>query len=207
MNVDTTEDSMAYPDPPWRLHGQHWGGLFRTDQTVDASEIERLGGKPLFKNRLGVAVLRYKGELEYDELIVTVPVRFGLSLGVWIRDIWVSKEQSKQGGIQIWNLPKAMAEFAWDNDCVTISDAGGLVAELRCPTPITHWPWAFTWIPTIGTMDGTIKRANARWRGKVSLTAPQVNRWSDRFTERIERGKALGFSSAKLSMTVPAPSR
>ena len=204
-DAETTEELAKFPPPPWRLHGQHWGALFRTDRPVDATEATALGAKTIFSKRLGVALLHYtSGTLSYDELIVSVPIRIGLRPYMWIRDIWVSDIQSQAGGIHIWNLPKQMAAFDWNEKTVTINDAIGLVARLRLNSAPTHWPWAFAIVPIAGSLNGTWQTATAKWRGRVSLSKPIVEEWSDRFSERLIPGRAIGFSSSRFLITIPA---
>ncbi len=193
----------GYPDPPWRLSGKQWAALFKTDRPVRACEAERLGAQPVFSRRLGVALIRYTaGTLCYDELIVGVPVRIGWMPCLWIRDIWVSDVRSQLGGIHIWNLPKQMATFDWKDDDVTIRDADGLVAKLHLGPTRTHWPWAILVLSIAGSRNGNWKTATAIWRGRVSLSKPSVEAWSDRFEERPVAGSGFGLSSSRFQMKV-----
>jgi hypothetical protein len=194
----------GYPSPPWRLGGQHWAALFKTERPVRMDLAKSLGAKQIFSHRLGVALLRYTtGTLCYDELIVSVPVRMGWRPCLWIRDIWVSDLRSQSAGINIWNLPKRMATFHWDGDLVTVEDDVGLVAKLNAGPTRTHWPWGVALVPIAGSRNGSWRTATAVWRGRVSFAKPVVESWSDRFEERLVPGSGLGFSSPRFWMTVP----
>jgi len=128
-------------------------------------QAEAIGAKKIFSKRLGVALLRYTtGTLCYDELIVGVPVRIGLRPYMWIRDIWVSDIQSQAGGIHIWNLPKLLATFTWNEETVTIDDADGLIAQFCLNRIKSHWPWGFAFLPIAGSLNG-------RWRPQSGTDA------------------------------------
>ncbi|NND96223.1 MAG: hypothetical protein HKN47_02705 [Pirellulaceae bacterium] len=201
--TEASSSDKDYPNPPWRLGGQQWAALFKTDRPVQMSDAVLLGAKPIFSHRLGVALLHYtSGTLSYDELIVSVPVRIGWLPCLWIRDIWVSDVRAQLGGIHIWNLPKQIARFDWDGDNVTVEDDDGLVAKLHVRCVRTHWPWAISVLSIAGSRNGSWKTATAIWRGRVSLAKPVVEAWSERFDERLVVGKGFGFSSSRFQMTV-----
>lgn len=201
---ETPDRAADYPPAPWRLGGQHWGALFRTDCSVNSADAEAIGATKIFSQRLGIALLRYTtGTLCYDEFLVGLPIRIGVTPYMWIRDIWVSDVQSQAGGIHIWNLPKKIATFDSTEDTVTINDADGLIARLRLNPIRTHWPWGFAFVPIAGSTSGSWKTATAKWRGRVSLCQPVVEEWSQRFPERLIPGRAIGFSSSRFLMTIP----
>lgn len=194
-----------YPPAPWRLGGQQWGAMFRTDRAVVAGEAESLGARKLFSNRLGIAVMRYtSGTLSYDEFIVAVPIRHRWKPSLWIRNIWVSDVQSQAGGVDLWNLPKQLATFTWDDDRVTIADKTGMVATVGMLPTKTHWPWAVCPVRFSGANDGQLSSATSTWCGRVSFSRPTIIDWSGRFDERPLAEKALGFSSPKFRMLVRA---
>lgn len=124
---------MSYPVTPWYLQGRallsaHWIDVDRARSEVPpALEIQSvLPGKTL-----GCVLLaRYEtgSVLEYSELIV-VPalVKHEGQLGGWISPIYVDDVSSVNGGRDIWGLPKQLAEFAWTEDTIEVSQQGRLL--------------------------------------------------------------------------------
>ena len=195
----------SYPPPPWKLSGRQWAGLYRIDSAPAMGSLAPLGWKPIFPKHLGVALLQYaEGTLTYQELLVAIPVRSGLRVSLWVRDLWVNDQHALLGGVHIWNLPKQMAAFQWDDDQVTVADDQGVVAKLVVKQPRTLLPWAIGRLPMVGTMDGTPSFASCRWTGRVSIQAPRIIQWSSRFPERPSSHSSVGFSSQHFTVTVRA---
>ena len=94
----------AYPDAPWRMHGQLWVSLFRVREDVDAL---RPGGV------YGVAFVDYEtpSQLAYSEILVARQV----DKGVTITDIWVDSPASVAGGRELWAIPKGLCDFTFDS--------------------------------------------------------------------------------------------
>jgi len=206
-SAKTCVATSSYPSLPWHLNGQQWAALFRTDQPVNTRSAESMGARPIFRHRLGIALLRYlEGDLCYDEFFVGIPVWIGWKPHLWIRDIWVSDEGSKAAGIHEWNLPKQMASFDWTDRDVTIEDQHGLVAKLGTPPLRTHLPVGFAILPIAGNQDGQWRTALATWSGKFSYCQPTVCDWSDRFDEGL-LGRGWAFSSPNMRMKVRGPKK
>ncbi len=104
---------MAYPPAPWHLHGQLWLSLFR----VRAGEHpERPAGV------YGAAFVRYEdpSPLTYAELLVARPAGARVDLpgrrrpsraGVTVTDIWVDSPDSRDGGRELWAIPKDLCRL------------------------------------------------------------------------------------------------
>jgi acetoacetate decarboxylase len=117
---------MAYPDAPWRLHGEL--------VVVPARGLR------------GVMLARYTGgTLAYHELIV---FSHATARGMVVSHIYVDDEQSMAGGREIWGLPKQLATFTYGRARFTArqGDVTLLHARIRrrrgaiplvLPTPIT----------------------------------------------------------------------
>jgi hypothetical protein len=83
---------MTYPPEPWSLRGEAVLSLWIVD-----------GGL------LCTAFVDYQpgGVMAYHELLVARPARFGVT----ITQIWVDSEASRDGGRELWAIPKEMASF------------------------------------------------------------------------------------------------
>lgn len=94
---------MPYPDAPWQLHGQLWLSLFRVRPGDDPHHRDRPGGLH------GVALVSYEdpSPLTYSELLVARPV----GTQAQVTDIWVDSPDSRDGGRELWAIPKDLASF------------------------------------------------------------------------------------------------
>lgn len=128
---------MAYPQAPWRLQGY----AFQTLQPLDIdrvrplipSELEIISVWP--GKTLGGVYLSYYGSdsvLEYSELIV-IPalVAYGGKFGGWVSHIYVDNSDSVAGGREIWGLPKELAEFNWEDNCVRVRQGNRRLCTLN----------------------------------------------------------------------------
>lgn len=105
---------MMYPPEPWRLCGEMAVSLWRVPRgelpaTPDGTSPVVLGGSGL----VGTAWVVYGpgSVLEYNELLVAVLARRGGRPRVCITQIWVDSEASRQGGRDLWAIPKETATF------------------------------------------------------------------------------------------------
>lgn len=106
-----------YPPAPWHLRGSMWLSLFRV------REGDRSGH---FPGVHAVALVHYDGPgpLEYDELLVARPVREP-ARAVTVEQAWVDSEESREGGRELWAIPKEVADFS------LVSGRGALVSHAR----------------------------------------------------------------------------
>lgn len=67
---------------------------------------------------VGTAWVEYEpgGDMDYRELLSAVLVRHRARLRVCIVDIWVDSPASRDGGRELWGIPKDLATFALDRD-------------------------------------------------------------------------------------------
>lgn len=93
----------TYPPSPWHLHGQLWLSLFRVRPGADPRHPDRPGGLH------GVALVSYEtpSPLQYAELLVARPVAGRAQ----VTDIWVDSPASRDGGRDLWAIPKELAAF------------------------------------------------------------------------------------------------
>jgi len=95
---------MPYPAAPWQMHGQLWLSLFRV----------RAGDHPDRRPGVyGAALVSYEtpSQLTYSELLVARPVKASGGRRVEITDIWVDSVDSRDGGRELWAIPKDLCEF------------------------------------------------------------------------------------------------
>ncbi len=92
---------MTYPPAPWQLHGQLWVSLFRVRAGDHADRPAGL---------YGVALVSYEdpSPLVYSELLVA---RRRARTKAHITDIWVDSADSRDGGRELWAIPKDLCEL------------------------------------------------------------------------------------------------
>ena len=124
---------MTYPPAPWNMHGQLWLSLFRVRE---GDHPERPAGL------YGAALVSYErpSPLTYSELLVARPVE----KKVTITDIWVDSEDSRDGGRELWAIPKDLCDFRRDTSGTllqhtswTAALAGRPIARARF-TDVSH---------------------------------------------------------------------
>ncbi len=95
---------MTYPPAPWNMHGQLWLSLFRVRE---GDHPEREPGV------YGAALVSYEqpSPLTYSELLVARPVKAAGGRRVNITDIWVDSIDSRDGGRDLWAIPKGLCDF------------------------------------------------------------------------------------------------
>jgi hypothetical protein len=148
---------MPYPPAPWPMHGQLWVSLFRV----------RRGDHPDREPGVyGVALVDYEQPtpLTYGELLVATP-RHG---GAHITEIWVDSADSRDGGRELWAIPKDLATF-------TRHTTGGRVQR-------TSWEVAVDARPTVSARFSDVSHLAPRtpfrghtWQQRESgeeVTAP-----------------------------------
>ena len=128
---------MSYPQAPWTLQGYAF-------QTLHLLDIDRV--RPLIPSELNIisvfpgktlggVYLSYYGSgsvLEYSELIVIAGfLSYKGKFGGWVSHIYVDNPDSVAGGREIWGLPKEMADFSWDGDRVTVSQANQTLCTFK----------------------------------------------------------------------------
>lgn len=105
----------AYPAEPWDLHGHAYVGVW----LVPAQDVPRPHSpatRPLTILGRGIVsaaffVYEPPSPLTYHEIMSTVLVREGWRLRVSITHIWVDSAASRDGGRELWAIPKQLADF------------------------------------------------------------------------------------------------
>ena len=104
-----------YPAEPWDLHGHAYVGVWLLPRDL-APDPHSRSTKPvrIFGRALVCAaffVYEEPSPLTYDEVMATVLVREGWRPRVSITHIWVNSEASRDGGRELWAIPKELADF------------------------------------------------------------------------------------------------
>ncbi|MFC6091825.1 acetoacetate decarboxylase family protein [Saccharothrix lopnurensis] len=122
---------MTYPPEPWVLHGEAQASLW----LVDVARLPPSPVRPVtVRGRavVGTAFVDYRPPgLVYHELAVAVLVRRGWRIGVSVTQIWVDSPVSREGGRELWGIPKEAATF---DSPTSAHDDRGPIASLAVAT-------------------------------------------------------------------------
>jgi hypothetical protein len=103
-----------YPPAPWYLRGQLYLSVFLVPRR-DVPDLP-VGVRPLAiggRVPVGAAWVDYQpgGTLHYRELLAAVLVRQGARPRASITHIWVDSAASRDGGRELWAIPKDLADL------------------------------------------------------------------------------------------------
>lgn len=131
-----------YPPEPWRLRGDLMVSSFLVPDAAVPTRYRHsipAARRPLAvagRTVVGVAFVNYRpgGQLTYRELLVAIPSLGPGGQRVTIPEIWVDSPESRQGGRDLWGIPKELASFTWQEGQfgprATMKVAGSTVASL-----------------------------------------------------------------------------
>jgi hypothetical protein len=155
---------MQYPAEPWHMQGSLVISVFRVPRKLvphahlpSTARLITLAGNVF----VAVAFVSYEpgSELTYEELLVATPVLDEGRVAVSVPQIWVDSEASRDGGREMWGIPKQLARFGEGSSIAAVAVAGGVPLPGR---------WAATgW--TAQRLDGRDVRTRMRMSGRVSL--------------------------------------
>ncbi|NGY65795.1 acetoacetate decarboxylase family protein [Lentzea sp. NEAU-D13] len=155
---------MQYPAEPWHMQGSLVISLFRVPRKLvpdahlpSTARLITLAGNAL----VAVAFVSYEpgSELTYEELLVATPVLDEGRVAVSVPQIWVDSEASRDGGREMWGIPKKLARFGEGSSIAAVAVAGGV----RLPGRWTAAGW------TAQRLDGRDVRTRMRMSGRVSV--------------------------------------
>jgi Acetoacetate decarboxylase (ADC) len=168
-----------YPPPPWRLAGDLYGAVFAVrsrDLTGFVPPRHRLvslaGRTPAV---LVWAAYHPGGVLSYRELAFVLPTLRGWRLRATVPRIWVDSVASRDGGRELWAIPKELAslEFTDGSARAVATDGRDLAlcafrAVLRLPG---RWPVRFS----LAQADNdSVRRIPVRVIGRVELGRARI---------------------------------
>ena len=105
----------GYPAEPWDLHGHAYVGIWllprglAPEPSAPATRTVTIFGRAIVC--AAFFVYEEPSPLTYDEIMATVLVREGWRPRVSITHIWVNSVASRDGGRQLWAIPKELADF------------------------------------------------------------------------------------------------
>jgi hypothetical protein len=155
---------MRYPPEPWHLQGSLVISVFRVPHKLVPSDHLPTGARmiTLAGNAfVAVAFVSYEpgSVLTYEELLVATPVLDQGRVAVSVPQIWVDSEASRQGGRELWAIPKLLARFGDGSSIAAVAATGGV------PLP-GRWTLAG---PTAQRLEGRDVRARAVMSGRFRL--------------------------------------
>lgn len=171
---------MAYPPAPWHLKGTAMQVLRLVPiERARAFVPERFKIVPILPGRTlgGVYLADYRpgSVLTYHELlIVPAIVRYRRKIGFWISHIYVDDADSMAGGREVWGLPKELADFTWQDDHITVQQAGQTLCTLHHTPPRSLWRQRLA-MPNLSQLKGDVLFAKARIAGKLAVGGCQVD--------------------------------
>ena len=165
---------MSYPPEPWDLHGDLHASAFLVPLADVPADIPT-GCEPIRFGRYGVVGVAWVdygpgGVMQYRELMATLLVRQGLRIMPTITHIWVDSPASREGGRELWGIPKELAEFSFDGPDLSARDATGPIAHgtvTRLVALPGRWPSGFRVAQWLG---GRPKLSPVRARSAVELS-------------------------------------
>ena len=174
-----------YPAEPWDLHGHAYVGVWLVPRK-QAPAPHHAGSKQirvLGRTVVMAAFFRYyePSPLTYDEIMATQLVREGLKPRVSITHIWVDSPASRDGGRELWAIPKELAEFDRLTDESYIARNIGRLRIIRQRMLPLRWPVGFR---LAQDRDG---------KAVVSPVTGRVRLWLVRGTWTFDRNGELGF--------------
>ncbi|GAA3532861.1 acetoacetate decarboxylase family protein [Amycolatopsis ultiminotia] len=164
----------GYPPEPWELAGEARVSMWR----LPVDELPALpdGAEPVVlagHASVFTAWIDYlpPGRLSYHELLAAVAVH-GRGLAASITQIWVDSEVSRDGGRELWGIPKDLASLGFTGGrTFTAATADDWIATAAF-TPRAGLPVAVPARFEIAqTLDGRLARTPVRWRAKPHAAA------------------------------------
>ncbi|GAB3850154.1 acetoacetate decarboxylase family protein [Dactylosporangium cerinum] len=123
----------SYPPPPWslrgRMHVSVWAVPLADVPAVPSSvRVLRLFGRAF----IGTAWVDYQpgGDLSYRELLSAVLTRAGWRPRVTITHIWVDSVASRDGGRELWGIPKDLASFSLAATASAVTPDGPIASSV-----------------------------------------------------------------------------
>lgn len=164
---------MTYPPAPWQMHGQLWLSLFRVRE---GDHPDREPGV------YGAALVSYEkpSPLTYSELLVARPVKRAGGRRVNIVDIWVDSADSRDGGRDLWAIPKDLCKFGrtttgarvqhttWETNLDGVPIASARFSDVSGLAPRAPFRGS-TWQRRTATEAGADREVIAEMRGSARV--------------------------------------
>lgn len=160
----------SYPAEPWDLHGHAYIGIWLIPRK-DLPQPHSPATRPVTIFGRGIVsaaffVYEQPSPLTYDEVMSTVLVRDGWRPRVSITHIWVNSPASRDGGRDLWAIPKELAEFDVSAHTSYVARDIGSLAVGRIRRPPFALPLGFR---IAQDRQGSLKVSRVRGRIRVGL--------------------------------------
>ena len=206
---------MSYPPAPWHLYGTALQSVHAIDLASakafvpnDLEIVSVFPGKTV--GGVYVSVYEPNSTLQYHELIV-VPalVRYQGKIGAWISHIYVDNPDSVAGGINIWELPKQMADFTWHDRQVTVSQGNINICQFDRSTtqlPLSFWGKVKSSSNVFGGLDRDILTFSGDFEAGLAWTPFKLNIPAESPLTSLNLGSPwLGVQLNNLHLTANIP--
>lgn len=190
---------VSYPPAPWRLCGNMYGALLRLPNgVVPQDELPQHIGVERGDGSLIAAVVWAEygpgSVLAYREFMVVAMTRLTVPLTGTVLRIWVDSAESREGGRNLWRIPKGLAGFSFrqgDDFTGSIMIDGKEQASYsfapRCTVP-GRWP--FRMIVQQDTEAGR-RRTVSSMRGRLQIGGGELNIPQDGELAYLGRGSVI----------------
>jgi hypothetical protein len=170
------EATPYYPAEPWDLHGHAVFGIWLVPKDqAPAPHSPHTKAITIFGRHIVAAaffIYEQPSALTYDEIMSTVLVRDGFKPRVSITHIWVNSPGSRDGGRNLWAIPKQLADFTvTPGSSYEAHEIGTLRVRRAVHLPI-KLPIGFT---TAQDRNGTLKVTPVKGRVKLGIA---MTRWA-----------------------------
>jgi hypothetical protein len=208
----------SFPRAPWKTRGRaffqpfvvHAGSLRLPEGFAPVAITGRCMGLLGYVEYVAPSPILYR-ELLWMPALVSVAVEGGRrARGYWVEKMYVDSEASRDGGREIWALPKQLARFEESDGTLRVDteDGAHLVLDLALRGPALGGP------PNIATLqaDGD-EVVRFRGSGRASLRSARVVVREERGTEgwagwsSATRVPALGAALVDFDVTMQEPRR
>ena len=208
---------MFYPAAPWQLYGTALQSLHAIDLATARQFVPRdfeivpvLPGKTV--GSLYVSIYESNSTLQYHELIVAPAlVRYRGKIGAWISHIYVDNPLSVAGGRNIWGLPKELADFAWGDRDITVSQGDKSLCRIdRSSTtlPLSFWGKLKISGDVFGSLDRDILSFQGDVETGIKWTPFQLSIPAESPFFAVDLGNPwFSMQLEQLHLTANAPSR
>lgn len=146
----------SYPAEPWHLYGHAYVGVFWVRRRPVVAAF---------------FVYEEPSPLAYHEVMVTRLVRRRLRPYVEITHIWVNSSASRDGGRELWAIPKELADFDVRPHASYVAEGIGSVWIERARVLPFRLPFGFS---TFQALDGLTRRTPVRGSARIG---PARARW------------------------------
>ena len=221
------------PAAPWDQHGTAYVQL--VDVPLDVAErcvsmpdvfdvVPTKKGGATTSGSIYVAKYDNTSTVEYSELIFICAEVQHKGTGVkanWVHSIHVDSEAAKDAGINVWHLPKKLAEFEWDRPTSpdvqhvkisTLAENASIVAEMSFDDKAFAIPWQSQTIQTFSVdvpkqllyLSQTKQKYAVKLLKSAYVNVPEGSPMFDVYNASTLDKTKVAMTKATFEMTAPS---